>query len=365
MSCYALAFLAAARLLNTDQTSRLQRALKVTGGTALGLALAGAYLVPAVLEQPLISANMATIEGMRIVDNTLFHHMPATVPDAAPHDQVLHTASMLAILLLAGIATAALLGRRGLPRAVTLPLLLLAGLIALLLTPISLPVWGLLPELRFLQFPWRLMALLAPILALFVAAALPDVKRPAILALPLALCCITPAFLLFNQGCDDEDTVPARLALFHSGFGTEGTDEYTPADADADALHPNNPGYWLVPYAETVPGHPVDRAAPGNLPPGQAPRHLVLTEREPTYLILNRREYPIWQIRLNGRIVPPDKLERTDGLIDVLLPPGTDTIDVVETRTRDEDAGVALSLCAGLITLGLWRRRLSRASAQP
>ena len=48
---------------------------------------------------------MATIAGMRIDHNFLFEHT-GTSPDALLHDQVLHTASLIAVLLLAATAVA-------------------------------------------------------------------------------------------------------------------------------------------------------------------------------------------------------------------------------------------------------------------
>ena len=45
-------------------------------------------------------------------------------------------------------------------------LALLTAVIAFLLTPLSTPIWHHLPNLAYLQFPWRLLTLLTPILAL-------------------------------------------------------------------------------------------------------------------------------------------------------------------------------------------------------
>ena len=69
------------------------------------------------------------------------------------------------------------------------------------------------------------------------------------------------------------------------------------------------------------------------------------------YLVLNLRQYPIWQTRLNGAPLPPIPHKRHDGLATLLLPAGTDTIDVVYHRTPDQTAGLTLSALAFLIAL--------------
>src|SRR5207245_966370 len=119
----------------------------------------------------------------------------------------------------------------------------------LLLTPLTTPIWTHAPELAFLQFPWRLTAILAAILALTLAIALRSLHlKPtttAALTLVVAAAFTYPAYHLFHQPCDEEDTIPARHTLFQSNRGAEPTDEYTPTNADNDSLSPNNPPYWL------------------------------------------------------------------------------------------------------------------------
>ena len=252
-----------------------------------------------------------------------------------------------------------------------LPLTALALTIAFLLTPASTFVWTYLPQLRFLQFPWRLSALLGLIFALFAALALnhdparyPRWTPPRTLGLTLlfAALLIPAAWLPFHQLCDDQDAVAPRVALFHSPLGTEPTDEYTPADADPEALEPHDPPFWLLPNP-TQPGQE-DAPAPPNSAPGPAPTHLTLTLPHPELLVLNRRQYPAWHLRLNGAEVPPHtpqrSPDRTDGLLTLVLPAGTDTVDLVWRTTPDQQAGWALSGLAALAALGVRASRNSR-----
>src|ERR1700723_3397758 len=94
MSCYALALLTLIRLAKPSSL-RKEIAINSISGTILGLALAAFYIVPAAYERRFVQIAMAIIPNMRIQDNFLFHH----TGDLA-HDQVLHTASILAVILL-------------------------------------------------------------------------------------------------------------------------------------------------------------------------------------------------------------------------------------------------------------------------
>ena len=336
--------------------SPFRLALTTMAGTSLGLALAAFYLVPAAYERRYVQIAMATVAGMRIDQNFLFEHT-GNSPDAVLHDQVLHTASLIAIFLLAAtaVALAATLIRKKsvTPRLAperldlspevfpTLPLAILTAGIAFLLTPLSMPLWNHAPQAFFLQFPWRLLAILAPIFALATAAAiyrlLLKFTPTAIATIALAVVLGHVAYLQFHQPCDPEDTAPARLALFRSSQGTDPTDEYTPTTADNDALTPNNPPHWLA-------------ASPADPPPsasqlGPAPMHLTITAPRAEDLILNLRDYPAWHISLNG-LADRSRAPRPDGLIAVPIPAGPSTIDIHYAHTVDQTIGDTTTLVA-------------------
>ena len=369
MGCYALAFLTLVRLTLSRTSSSYSLlpapwsvALTTSAGTALAFALDAFYILPAAYEQRFVQVNMAVIPGMRPQEHFLFHRMGTHNFDDLFHDQVVRTASYVALILLAAIAAALLAAWRkksSLPSSLfPVPSLIqLTLLIAFLLTPPSLFLWTHLPKLAFLQFPWRLCALLAVILAVSVALALSHIKSIpySLLPIPLSLLLVFPAYHVFKQRCFSEDTVPARVALFHSNLGTDATDEYTPVSADGSALQPGDPPYWLVPANADV-----NSPAPPHATPGQAPAHLTLQLATPETLILDRRQYPSWHARVNGRGVTPE--HRTDGLIAIPLPAGSDTIDITPVQTPDQTLGFSLSALAILATAALSRRRSSSAT---
>jgi hypothetical protein len=341
----------------------LQFAWKTLTGFALGLALAAFYIVPAVWQRRYVQTWQAITDEASIGHNFLFEHT-GTSSDALLHDQVLHTASLIAVILL--IATAAALvavfiRRKSATEEATfpaLPLSILAAGIAFLLTPLSAPLWNHAPEAAFLQFPWRLLAILAPVFALSVAAALDRLPMRlttiAVAAVALLTLLTLPAYHVFRQGCYDEDTVSSQLAQFQSQAGTDPTDEYTPTAADNSALAEDEPPFWLARSPATAP------PAAGHGPTsGPAPMHLRVTAPLPEFLILNLRNYPAWHVFLNGSI-DSARSGRGDGLIALPIPAGASTIDIRYAHTRDQTLGDAVSLLALLVLLALPAMRCSQ-----
>ncbi|MCU1320718.1 MAG: Membrane protein 6-pyruvoyl-tetrahydropterin synthase-related domain protein [Acidobacteriaceae bacterium] len=375
MCCYALALITLVRLIPTrlilERDTRLRLALTSATGTALGLGLAAFYLVPAAWERRYVEIDMAILPGLRIQDNTLFHHTTAgiTDPDALAeaifHDTVLHTASTIALILLAvtviALAAVALKTTRTkadapsakneIPEFSRLTLYALAVLtatIVILLTPISLPLWHHLPELAFLQFPWRLLALLAAAASLATALSLRTVTlKPAVtttVALLLAAALTCPAYTVFRQTCDPEDTVAARTTQFRTTQGSEPTDEYTPISADNDALAHANPPYWLSPDPES--------AAPINTHPGPVPRDLTVNSPIPQTLILNLRNYPAWHLIRNNALIP-EREARLDGLIAIPIPAGPSQIHLTYTQLPDQTLGLILTALSLILLITL------------
>jgi hypothetical protein len=390
MGCYALALLTLVRLFlpirerpwvshkrASRPSTRLQLAATTTAGTLLGLGLAAFYVVPAAWERRYVQIAMAILPEMSIQNNFLFRHTSDPL-----HDVVLHTASTIAVILLVltaiviAIAIARSLSpisksqvshpsqphRAGWERqpstGLLYPIATLAAVIAFLLTPPSNLIWQHLPELKFLQFPWRLLAILAAVLSLAIALILNRLKfksvATAILAMLLAATLAFHSYNRFQQSCDDDDSVSARLALFHSNAGTEPTDEYTPTIADNDSLSKTNPPFWLVPNNPSG----ANQSAPANSIPGPAPRRLTLDSTQPKILVLNLRDYPAWHITLNQTSIAT-RLERDDGLIAFPIPAGLSHIRIDYVRTVDETLGDSITVLSCVVLLFLRRKQVS------
>ena len=396
MGCYTLAVIVISRIifslirkwvsphLDSASTPPLRLALISSAGTALGLALPAFYLIPAAYERRFVQIAMAIIPNMRFQDNFLFGHTGD--PD---HDRVLHAASVLALILIiaATAAVLALLFRRsknlssrpgrevrsGETRssATVVILTTLTLCIAFLVTSASTPFWNHLPELAFLQFPWRLLSVLAVVLALAIALLLRGVSLRNTVAMPLALG-LFAAILTFigihtyRQHCDPEDLPITRAQQFATHHGVDPTDEYTPNKADNDFLRADDPAYWLsTDPAAFAPGTTPNPAAtdpnyngePSDTLSAEAPLHLKLTLAQPQTLILNLRDYPAWDIAVNNppQMDPdhPRHIQRDDGLIAIPLRAGDNTIDITWRRTADQQLGLLISVLAACIYAAL------------
>jgi hypothetical protein len=132
--------------------------LRASVAAGLGIGLSAFYLVPAAVEQSWVDIRQATDDpGERIENSFLFGSRPGA--GLALHNLELNRVSLIAVLLVA-MALIGLLAawrRKALPTDARrwIPLALIPVAVLLLQLPFTLPLWNLLPKLRFLQFPWR------------------------------------------------------------------------------------------------------------------------------------------------------------------------------------------------------------------
>jgi hypothetical protein len=377
MGCYTLAALVAVAVLR-------DKSWKVAGhgvcGVALGLGLASFWLIPAMYEQRWVEIGRAIGPLMHVEDSFLFGYVKlAGVSaderfDTVYHNQVLQLVSWIVVALMVGLAVAAWMGRRR-RGTVWAPLVVVgAGVCALQLRWSDL-VWRLLPELKYLQFPWRWMMVLGLVFAALVGLAIrsEQTTRRAVAARGLILLLVAGGMAmlssrLFWQPCDEEDNVDAQVATFRAR-GFEGTDEYTPRGADNGEIQQGLPPVRLLKTPEA------EEASDGGNPPwardgAQEIPGSVKVERWdaermtasvsgaiPGYAVLRLMEYPAWRVKLNG-MDAGERPRRHDGLMVIPLAAGANRIDVYWHTTRDQWAGCGVSLAALAITLTLgWMGR--------
>lgn len=378
MGCYLLAGLAIARIAwtaaSSDQRAALYDAGRIVAGSCIGLALAGFYLVPAIVEQRWVRITMAEIPGVRVQDNFLFGQF-----GGPSHRAILRTASLCSVALLAMIAifgAVAIFVRerrlanpeRGYRRFVIAALLCAAAVLGFLLTTPSAALWRLVPEFKYLQFPWRLDALLGTIAAALLALALGRIKMkpaPAIaIALAIAAGLTYGGNSWFRQYCNAGYAASDLVSGFSTGNPHDSTDEYPPAGSDSLAVEHANPPSWIA----TNPNDAAPPNAPAAYSTSLADRLLfnVMSVR-PAFLVINLRDYPTWRITVN-EAPSTHRPHRPDGLIVIPISKGKSAITITYALTADRVYGYLLTALGLLMLFGGWRaerRRSREESPQP
>lgn len=350
--------------------------LRAAVSMALGLGLAAIYLIPAIYEQKWVEIKRAISQGMRIEDSFLFEHTGFTY-----HDQVLRTVSWIAVLLILATTAAAIVSWRARKQQpLYMPLVIVAALIIFLQFPVSRILWHVAPKLQFLQFPWRWLLVLGLIFATLAGLSLTGFTLTrrnkvsfASIAILVALLSTAHAWRHFWLPCDDEDNVVAQVATLNNG-GFEGTDEYTSKDIDNGDIQQDLPEVRVVATydadqadstkEENPDWDPSDKTTEQNQLPASIkierwqPEHRTATiqSAQAAYAILRLMDYPAWQVRINGKLIPfHTRALRDDGLVNVPIPAGTTTIDVIWRTTPDIWAGRIVSLLSLLFWIALWR----------
>ncbi|MGH9743095.1 MAG: hypothetical protein ACRD51_12195, partial [Candidatus Acidiferrum sp.] len=308
------------------------------------------YLLPAAYEQRWVNIAEALSSGLLPSQNFLF-----TVTNDPEHTLFNWIVSGIAVALmtLTGLAAVAV-RRQGSDRKIALEnrvwqaLLLLAALASALMLRFTSFLWEALPKLRFVQFPWRFLGLLAVASAVFLGAAMGRRRWGWVwAALTFAILAATGTGLV-HRGWWHED-IPVLRQEIAQGEGFDGTYEYDPAGDD----HTN------VPLAKAPEVQVMDTdSTPGpDTPPtvrveqwSPEVKEVTVKTQDPFALGLRLLNYPAWQVKVNGAVVTPMNGEDFNQML-VPLKPGVSHIQVRFRRTWDRWTGDFVSLGCGMFLL--------------
>jgi hypothetical protein len=326
-------------------------------GIALGFGLAALYIVPAAYEQRWVNITQALSTGLLPQENFLF-----TDTGDPEHNLFNWVASSTALLMILLTGTAALAARRGMvgeeerseKRKLWGALLLLSTAAALLMFRVTAILWNALPELRFVQFPWRWMSILAVAFTVFLGAAASRRLGWLVAAVVLAILGGTGVFLAKHGWWDGNDIPTLRAAIEH-GDGFDGTDEYDPLDPlgyDRYNLPGKAPLVRVLPPKEDFSKMP--NAIISIVKWTAEEKVLQVKAQGPLRIALRLINYPAWRVEVNGRQIAP---ERADGYDQMIVPvaAGESRVRVHFTRTWDRTLGGILSAVSLLVALFLLR----------
>jgi hypothetical protein len=335
----------------------VQPTLRGATGIALGLGLAAFYIAPAAYEQRWVNISGALAGGLTPRENFLF-----AVTTDAEHDAFNRFASYVGLLLIVWIFAVALAVWRKSPAEPSAPAqktfqaMIVLGIVAtVMMVRITDPLWTLLPKLRFVQFPWRLMAVLAVVLAFVVAMAARRALVFSWIALAL-IATLTGTYLVKHTWWDTEDVNTVKEAV-DTRTGFEGTDEYDPLGDDHTDVPQKQPEAQVI----LEKGESESEAKPAlQVLRWTAEDHIVAVKSaRPVNIRLRLLQYPAWLVSINGRPAQTHRTVSYDAIV-VAVPAGESRIEARFKQTADRAIGECISafsaLAAGLLAWPLKRR---------
>jgi hypothetical protein len=293
-----------------------------------------------------VNISGALAGGLTPNENFLF-----AVTQDSEHDAFNRIASYIAILLIACIFIAAASEwRRNSAKAQTddsrkaFAAMIALGVVAsVMMVRVTSVLWMLLPKLRFVQFPWRLMMVLAVLFAFFVAVAARRALVFSLIALALALS-LTGAYLVKHTWWDTEDVNAVKEAM-DSKAGFEGTDEYDPLGDDHTDVPQKQPETKVI--GEKSEPESGQRAEFRILRWTAEERIVTVRLAAPARIRLKLLQYPAWVVSVNGSAAPLHRTVSYDAVV-VAVPAGESRIEARFTRTLDRTIGGCISLVSGL-----------------
>jgi 6-pyruvoyl-tetrahydropterin synthase related domain len=323
----------------------------------LGAALATFFLVPAAYEQRWVNIAEVLSPGVRPQDNFLFVKI-----NDADHNRFNVLISLVASAEMIVLAIAVFLSRSWRRRQPHLWWTLFGWALLAMLLNFSFTsfLWGHLPELRYVQLPWRWLLCVNVAFAFFVTMAS---RRWIVRSL---ICVAMFAVLTFvwhraqTPWWEAAADFGEMFEHHRSGAGYEGTDEYVPVGADPYEIKQDAPRVALGD----------DGVALGQVQQIQIQRwsaeSKVFTAQveRPTQLVLRLFNYPAWRVAVNGRIVATSTREVTGQML-IPVQAGENRVQITFTRTWDRTLGAIISGVTALFLGAIIVLRRGHLSSPP
>jgi hypothetical protein len=307
-----------------------------------GAMLAALYLLPVLHQKAWVSLDQVLSPGVRPQENFLFAHT-----NDADHDRFNHLVSSIATSQFALFAFALILWRG--KRAIKLwwPVVVLGVGCALLMLRFTGLLWNHLPQLRYVQFPWRWLLVLNLVFAIAIAIAVAVRRwwlRVVVFVLALAPVVMSAHWILmpwWDTAADIRELVDNQ----HDQIGDEGVDEYTPAGVD--------------PYEVDQKGSlaKMDGAGSAKITVmrwDNEHRVVAVTSGSGGKLVLRSFNYPLWRVNVSGKSTTSKTGPHGEMMVPILA--GDSQVEVVFVEGWDRLVGAIISL-ASLAGIGLWHKK--------
>jgi hypothetical protein len=218
----------------------------------------------------------------------------------------------------------------------------------------TLPFWRHLPQLRYVQLPWRWLLAFNVVFALAVVVALQRWW------LRVAVCVVAfgivpwVAHRILMPWWDRSADIREMVDNQHDGIGNEGADEYVPAGVDPYDIDQNAPLAAFKGPGEAkvkIEGWTAEK------------RVIVADASSPGTLTLRLFNYPLWQVKVNGTTT--QTATGSHGEMQIPLAASKNRVEINFVEGWDRLAGRALSLAALIALMSSLFARGPRANDQP
>ncbi len=311
----------------------------------LGLGLAGFYILPAMAEQKWVNIVSVLSPGVRPQDNFLFTQIAD--PDHNHFNFLVSTIAALEIALLVAVAWRARL-RSQEPAELWKTVTAWGGAAAVVMLPITFIFWQNLPQLRYVQFPWRWLLCLNVALALLLSMAVRRWLFRALVYAAMLLALVLVWNKLQPPWWDNAADIRELHDNLEEGRGYESVEEYVPSGAKLRGIKKDAPDV----IAEG------DRNAAVDMDDWSAEtKSFSIKVAHPSRLVMHLFSYPAWKVDLNDKWLTTEP-HGSAGQLVIPVPAGENKVRIIFSQTNDRRYGVMLSAAAlGIVALvALWKR---------
>jgi hypothetical protein len=294
----------------------------------LGAMLAGFFLLPAYHQRSWVNITQVLAPGVRPEDSFLF-----TKTGDPDHNRFNLLVSIVAVTQFVILAGAFVLSRSLRRNKVWLPLLIWSAVCALLMLSPTLPFWNHLPELRFVQLPWRWLLCLGVPFALLASMSLRWWRWRIVLCVAMLAVLSIVWHRVQNPWWDNSGDIQEMLDNQQDGTGNEGVDEYVPVGVDPYDVNQKAPqvrfegkGHAYI----TIRKWDAER------------RGIGANTGSPGKLVLRLFNYPLWKVEVNDRQVVTESTPDTGQMV-IPIGAGENRIRIRFVDGPDRKWGLLLS----------------------
>jgi len=317
--------------------------LYALSATVLGAMLAGFFLVPAYHQQSWVNIGQVLAPGVRPEDSFLFTN--TADPDHNRFNLLVSIVAVTQLVILAG----AFIWPRSLRRnKLWLPLLIWSAVCALLMVSPTLPFWNHLPELRFVQLPWRWLLCLNVPFALLVSVSLQRWWWRIVLCVAMLAVLSIVWHRVQNPWWDNAGDIQEMLDNQQDGSGNEGVDEYVPLGVDPYDVDQKAPQVRFEGKGQaqiTIQTWDAERRA------------IEVRATSPGKLVLRLFNYPLWKVKINGRRAKTESTADTGQMV-VPVSAGANSVRIRFVDGSDHKLGLLFSgvaMAVILLLFAIWK----------